>query len=473
MFSISNFSTSKLLVRASAALFAAGLFASPALAQAPDLVALSIQGPGQSQLGASASVNTFIVNLGGPLVGDIEFDILLSQDLTIDESDTVVLEHSTAFVGALNVPVTIPDTLSPGTYNWGIRVKPQATEVTTFNNEVLGGQVDLFLLDLVLDTNAPIAVSTVQGGADPSDITLQATNAGSGGAILIFNASMEPSVPWVSVTPTTSFVVAGGLAQPVVISFNTSGLPVGEHVTALRIASFADPTDFELIPITLTIGEAHFDIGDTLIGEILDPADDDVALFEMVAGEKLQVKFTTSFGNIKPTVEIISEDTGLVDTWNFKNKAQNSKQTFKAKSSGLYRLRIIGRDGTLGAYVVKTARKLPKKALEQRLKVKAGGTGLVQVAVRALSGATLDFTAEPKGGSSTLAVQIADPNGGTLDISGLVQQTSSGGLDAAGVPMNDVGEYLMTITGVGNGKKVKLVITPTQPDAGTTTVLVP
>lgn len=468
-------SAPKSLVSAVAAVLTASLLAAPASAQEPpDLVALSVQGPGQAQLGSSASVNTFIVNLGGPLVGDIEFDILLTNDLVIDGGDTVVLAHSTAFVGALNVPVTIPMSLSPGTYNWAIRVSPQATEVTTFNNEVIGGQVQLFVLDLCVDSNAPIVASTVQGGDNPSGKTLEISNCGTGGAILIFNASVEPAVPWLSVSPTTSFVVAGGQPQKVEVKFNAAGLSIGDHVTSLRLANFADASDFELIPITLTIGEARFDVGDSLIGEIFDPADTDVARFDMIAGEKMMIKFTTSFGNIKPLVEILGAGDVVLESWTFKTSAKNSKQTFKAKANGEYRIRISGRLGTLGAYVVKTSRKLPKAAQEKHLKIKADSSGTVEVAVRALAGATLDFSAEPKGkNKATLAAQLADPIGTILDISALVQETATGGVLAVGIPLEDLGDYILSVDGVAAGKTVKVTIVPTQPAPGIATVLIP
>lgn len=461
--------------RGAAALLAAAMLAGPAFAaDPPDLVALSIAGPGQVEIGAISSVNTFVVNLGGPLTGDIEFDILLTQDLVIDESDTLVLAHSTSFVGALNVPIQIPPSLTPGTYNWALRVKPQDTEVTTFNNEIIGGEVTLFVLDLCLSSTASIEASTIQGGDDPATIQRQVANCGSGGAILIFSVSAEPAAPWLTVTPSTSFVVAGGQPQPIQISFDAAGLAPGEYATTLRFQSFSNPLDFELIPVSLTIGEARFDVGDALIGEIMTGYEEDVARFDMVAGEKLKLKFTTSFGNLKPQVDILDADDLVVDSFLFATSAKKSKGTFKAQATGEYRVRVTGRDGTLGAYVIDTARKLPKAASQQKVKATVDGAGAVEVELLALPDATLDFVAKPKSAlKATLDATLSHPDEGALDISSYVQATEVG-LEATGIPLPVLGAYTLRVTGAGDpGDKVKLVISPTQPAEGGATVLIP
>ena len=460
----------------SPAVLCAGLFMTfldQASGQEPDLVALSVQGPDSAQVGGFAFVNTFIVNLGGPLTGTIDFEILLSEDLVIDASDVVVTQISTGFVGALNNAVTIPD-LPPGKYNWALRVSQTTDEVVTFNNEIVGGQTNLFEIDLCLDSTKAVSASAFKGATNPADHVIEVSNCGSGGSIMIFTATFDPPAPWLKVTPGTSFAVAGGTGQPVSLKFDVTGLEVGEYATQVLFQNFNKPSDFEIVPVTLTIGEARFVPGDTLLGEI-EEGDVDEALFDAVKGMTLSIKFTTTFGNLKPTIDIIDDQNATVKSWKLKSGANKIKKSVKLKKTGTYRLRVTSRKQSLGAYEITTKRNLPKKAEPLVTKATADDSLTADVKVLSLADATLALVVDPtKKHTGTVDVSVYDPSGLPVDIGAFVTSTKSGGIALSGLPLPDLGAYIVRVGGFGAaGEKVKVTTDPTQPAPGAAIVIVP
>lgn len=435
-----------------------------ALAEPPDLVALSVQGPDAAQIGGTVSVNTFVVNLGGPLQGSIDYDILLSQDLVIDASDVLVQSVSVGFVGAINNPVQIPASLTPGMYVWALRVATSNGEGVVFNNAIIGGQVNLFVIDLCLDSTAPLSVATVEGAPAPADHVIQVSNCGSGGAVLIFTVSTEPPVAWLDVTPGTSFAVAGGTPQAVTLKFDSGGLAPGTYTTVVRVANFNKASDVELVPVSLTVGQVTFVPGDLLLGSVAG-AEVDEAWFDALKGQTLDLKVTTTFGNIKPVISIVDEGGNELIEWNLPSAAKKVKKTVKIPATGTWRLRIGTRAGTLGSYEVITDSKLPKKASMQSFKLSPTNGLMADVKVLALMGATLDLRVEPKGSfqGPVQAVLIA-PSGQVVASTTQMLTTTLGGVQASGLELPELGEYLLRVSGFTSATdQVKVDVTPTQP----------
>lgn len=108
-----------------------------------DLQAYALQGPPVQYKvwqGKKVSVQRKIYSIGGPLVGSFQYEIRLSSNNIITTSDKLVATINSSALGTDQVQVTVPS-LSPGTYYWGMIVKPEPGETVTSNNKVAGGQV--------------------------------------------------------------------------------------------------------------------------------------------------------------------------------------------------------------------------------------------------------------------------------------------------------------------------------------------
>lgn len=443
---------------------------------APDVLALSVQGPTQALVGSTVSVNTIVINLGGAFSGDYAFDVLLSTDTTVDAGDIVTASVSSAVLGSLTVACAIPSDLTPGTYNWAMRIDPLAGETETHNNSILGGQVEVFVIDLQVSGASAVNAAALVGGDNPDSLALDVANAGSADGILIFTVTEYPEASWLAVNPSTSFAVAGGSAQRVTLSFDITGLAAGEYATQLIFLNFQDATDYTVLPVTLTIGEVTFLPGDELLGEIDSLGKTSEALFSAVEGMKLRIKVSSDTGNLKPVVSILDEDGALVRSWEFRHSEKKVKKTVKLPATGVYRLRVAGADDSIGSYRISTKAILPSRAKSFTEKVKPdSGTNTAAVTLLSLAGALLDVKVTPaeKFSGAEVDLAVAAPGGSALDISGHEIRLDNGGVSATGLTLNAAGEYVLNIAGFGgDDEKVKVKVELEQ-ELGDTTVLLP
>ena len=116
---------------------------------APDLAATKMVGPSNVSSGASVGIQFGFDNVGEPVSGPFGFEIRLSLDSVFSSSDPLVLEGTTASLGAHSVTSTIPMNLEDGTYHWMLHAKPVPGDANTQNNvmvgnaTVVGSSVDL------------------------------------------------------------------------------------------------------------------------------------------------------------------------------------------------------------------------------------------------------------------------------------------------------------------------------------------
>ncbi len=442
---------------------------------APDVLALSVQGPTQALVGSTVSVNTIVINLGGAFSGDYTFDVLLSADTTVDEGDIVTASVSSAVLGSLTVACAIPADLTPGVYNWAMRIDPLASEAETHNNSILGGPVEVFVVDLQVSGAAAVNAAALVGGDDPDSFALEVSNAGSADGILIFTVTEYPEASWLTVNPSTSFAVAGGSPQRVTLSFDIAGLAAGEWATQLIFLNYQDPTDYVIIPVTLTIGEVTFLPGDDLLGEIDSLGKTSEALFTAVEGMKLRIKVSSDTGNLKPVVSILDADGTVIRTWEFQHSSKQVKKTVKLPATGVYRLRVAGAEDSIGTYRIVTKAILPSRAQSFTEKVKpAAGTTTATVALLSLAGGLLDVKATPANKfSAEVDLAVTAPGGAPVDMTGHEIRLDNGGVQATGLALNDAGEYVLNIAGFGgDDEKVKVKVELEQV-LGDTTVLLP
>lgn len=460
---------------AAAAVTGACAFTPTAFAQAPDLVALSVSGPGQAQIGSVATVNLFVVNLGGALVGNYTADIYLSADTTIDGNDLLFSSVSSSLIGALTTSAVVPANLTPGQYNFLMRIHSAAGEVATFNNEIIGNSIVTFSVDLVVEDTSPVSAFGTADGDNPPTHILKVKNGGSADGILIFTAQEFPEVSWLSLTPTSSFALANNPANQIEVKFNIDGLAPGIYQTQVALLNFNDINDSEVVPVTLTVGRSRMNPGDRLIGEVGVPGEKDEVAFDGVTGMKVRVKVQSTTGDLKPKLTLLDPNQVVVKEYVLKHSTKGVRKNLVLPSSGEFTLRIEGADGTVGDYLISTNRKLPKKAGKVTLKVKANGGNVALVKLLSLPLAGLDFVVAPtKSFKAQPVVSLKKPDGFYLDISANTQAQANRSVIGAGVTLLGCGEYVLEITGFVNPKetlKVKLV--PTQPAPGNASVLLP
>lgn len=446
-------------------------------AQAPDLLAFNAQGPGQAQLDNNITVNALLLNLGGPLPAeDITLEILLSADTVVDAGDLVIGTKVVNLVGAFTVSAFIPDTVVPGPYNFALRIPPITGESDTTNNAVIGNAVNVFTTDLCL-VGSPnsLTVGAKVDGPNPAPQTLMVANCAATSGILIFTVFEQTPAPWLDVTPSTGFAVAGFEPQPVTLLFNTLGLGKGEYSTTLQIVNFGNPGDTELVTVTLVVDDIVVRPGDLVLGTIDEADEADECVFSGVAGMKFKVKVEAQTGNLRPKITILDhDDRTIVQSWTLPHSSKALKKSAKLPESGKFILRIEGEGGSVGAYEVLTGLKLPPAARKQKKTLKpVAGSNEASVGILALPGGELDFSVTPKKFTGPLTVSFLPPTGGAVDISANTQSDPDGGATVTAVPLDLVGEYTITLGGFAtDGEKVKLVVTPTQP-VGTGAVILP
>jgi len=445
--------------------------------QDPDLLAFNAQGPGQAQLGTNLTVNALVLSLGGALPNeDITLEILISEDTTIDGSDLVIGTKDVNVVGSFTVVCFLPESVATGPYNFALRVLPVTGETNLTNNEVLGSQVNIFDTDLcIVDTPPTLNVAATVDGPNPDPVTVLVGNcAPTSAGILVFTIFELTPAPWLDVTPSAGFVIAGFEPQPVSLLFNTAGLPTGVYSTTLQFVNFGDPGDTEFVTVNLSVDDVTVRPGDLILGTIAEGGESDEAVIEGVEGMKLKLRINAQTGNLRPKVSIIDKVTGtVIRSWVLKHKSKPIKKSTKLPATAVYTIRVEGDGGTVGAYEIATSMKLPPTAVKFKTKVKPDtGTSAGTVELLGLPGGDLDFKVKPKSFTGPLTLTFQRPTGGGLDISANTQAQQDGSTLVSDVPLDDLGTYTIGLDGfAADAEKVKITVTPTQPTGNAAVIL--
>ncbi len=442
----------------------------PSATAAHDLRATTVNGPGQVYVGSTVHATIKIDNLGDPLIGGYVAQVVLSEDVVIDASDTVVGSVTSDVLGSQTVGCTIPFGLPDVPHVWGLHVMAPGDDDVT-NNWNVGPFVNVFYVDLALDDPSPITVAVNAFGPVPDPIPVTVNNVGTPSSIVVFDVEELTPADWLMVDAPNSFAVGGFPGNDVFLRIDHAGLVPGVYTTTLRFRNSYYMDDYEDLDLTLVVGRAVFKPGDKIFGQIAGAGDIDELEFDAVAGMKLVVRVRSSSGDIVPKLSLVDPDGYVDDVVVFKHSKQLVKKLLKAKGSGRYVLRVEGKKGTKGGYAIKTHRKMPKSANAHTRKFK--GLGYEEAAVAPallLPGGTLEYAIAPNSKfEGPLGLSVKLPAGSLMDLSGAMDVLPNGTVKIEGLDNEDAcGCFELWIDGFGGGpkEKVKVMVLPTQPQQG-------
>lgn len=430
----------------------------------PDLVPISILGPQITNVGNDVTVHVSIANLGDELLGDYTAEVLLQKDAEPSKADIVVATLTTSTVSSHTLLASVPSDLESGTYHWTLRLVDVAGEIHVANNTLIGLATSVIAIDLSVADLSPIEVFVRPTDPVPAPIEVVVENVGSLGTILIYQTKATPEVSWLTIDPPENFAFGGGTPTPNRLYIDQAGLPAGEYQTTLRFQNVTDEDDFEEIPLTLTVGDSKFVVGDQLQGQISSEGEVDEILFDGLKGMKMKLAVKSKTGDLKPIITIFDPNGNVAFLLKFPHSNKSTKKTVKLKMSGEYRFVISGKKPSqAGDYRIKTSRKLPKKAKTYVAKVKDGESAQVL----AFAGAALNITSD--GGGTSFMMSL--PSGQVFDATALAEFNGST-VVIEQIPLAATGLYEITVNGIGAGK-AKLQLAPSQPSVGTSLIYLP
>jgi CARDB len=142
-----------------------------------NLVAVSVAGPAKAKAGTQVFVASNVVNGGGGYIPQFTYEVRLSKNTTITQSDPLVESFTTSELGAHVDFVTIPANLPSGDYYWGLRVLSVSGESSTSDNRVAGGAIKITKGDPDLVAYGIAGPLTIEVGEDVS-VQCAVTNEG-------------------------------------------------------------------------------------------------------------------------------------------------------------------------------------------------------------------------------------------------------------------------------------------------------
>lgn len=441
--------------------FAAGSTAGPS--DPPDLFPSALIAPQKADVGTQVPVLFIVGNFGGTPAEAHTVEILLTKDQVIDQDDLVVASVTTPLFGQISLLADIPSDLEQGFYQWAIRILPVKGETNTANNQMLGLGVEIIKIDLTLPDPGPIVVFSRL--SEPTSTLPEpeviVTNGGTPETVLIYTSKLVTDVSWLTIDPPQNYSVSGEAPTPNKLRFDKSGLAIGTYQTTIRFQNVFDPTDFEDLPITLSIGEPKFVAGDRVQGQVSMIGDVDEIVFDGLVGMTIPFEVKTGGGELK-TLLTITDPTGNVEAkLAFQPSNDYLKKSWKLKATGEYRLRIEGKNDTTGGYKIRTSRKMPTDAKPHSDVLIPGET----IEVLALGGAVLDISAKPNQAfEGPLSVAVTTPLGELMDTAGFTT-SEPGSLLIKGVPLPTSGQYTIDLTGFGDdpNERVDVSVQPVQP----------
>ncbi|MFH0945785.1 MAG: FG-GAP-like repeat-containing protein [Planctomycetota bacterium] len=200
-------------------------------------------------------------------------------------------------------------------------------------------------------------------------------------------------------------------------------------------------------------------------------------LFDGLAGSKLKLVFpqtNTAMTTLLMVLDPAGEYVKVLALDQSSSKVQKAK--VKLKTTGTHILRLLRITGTVPLNIA-TSRTIPTAGKPFSGSVKRDKTtGVALLTVLALEGAQLDAMFKPKSNfSGPMALIFFSPAGTAIDLTagGYQQSLPDGSIQLTGVPLGNLGAYQVQIQGfAADNEKVKVTLTPTQPPAGSATVIV-
>lgn len=431
---------------------------------APDLRAMSLSGPSEVWQGDKVYLTRNIVNLGAPLADGFEYQIRLSDNDTITTSDLLLKSFSSHDLGGRSEKVTIPASLSPGSYFCGLTVDRAPGELDISNNWVAGQRIEVRAddppdrPDLELDSTSEVSRNFTEGDTTPRTQVRSVKNVASSGSALLWSVQ-GAGASWLELTQASGSVPAGAQV-PVTIRLLPEGLAAGTYETTLTFINNEDPTDLETLEVRIHIDLPSFAPGEVISGFSSPATADRELTFIADAGMKLKIKSLSHAKKLKLRIAVLKPDGTPLKGVQLTRKRR--KASIRLAAFGEYTLRISNESGT-GQYDLKT-----------RARSKKGGSSMLgdsngnwfSEEVSALAGSRLDLTAVStrryEGGELTL--RLLDAHGRLLR-----SASSAGGatVEISELEIPADGQYSLRIEGIAGRKSVKFAYTlelPEEPD---------
>lgn len=438
-----------------------------------DVVALAMVGPGQAHVDSEVIVSIQLAKFGVDPAPMFTAQAVLSTDPIVDAADVLVASVTSDMIGYHSLTAYVPAGLPAGKYFWGFRILPVPGETSGTNNAVIGTEVNILRTDLELDDPTPVHFFYSPSLNEVPHADVVVSNVGSINSIVVFTIETTNPTPWLHIDAPSSFAVAGQDGNVVTLTPVIDGLPLGVYQTTVRFQNVYTVDDFTTLDVTLTVGPVILNPGDSVVGDIASPSDEDRLLVEVVEGERVMFNARGRSGDLALQLSFVDPDGQPEGELTWKHTGKFTQQKYKFARSGIYTIVISGKDDTTGAYQMKTARKLPKKARPRTVTVTAAAPA---VEVLTLNGAILDFGITPLTGFiGPILVNCESPTGTALDLVGHTKPGPSAGVHVESLTVTENGMHQVIVEGFGTdpGASAEVSIYPIQPKIGHEKIYLP
>ena len=217
-------------------------------------------------------------------------------------------------------------------------------------------------------------------------------------------------------------------------------------------------------------GRSIFLAGDTLVGEIKSPLDQDQISFFGFRNMKVKFEMLVQSGSLRPVLEILNPAGVVIRSWPLTNQAGSQKKQFRLPTSGRFRIQVRGLLGTLGDYEIRTEPVFPRKSLHLRKQGKVNRQLKLKAGFSALPGAALEALVTPKRNfANPPEVVFALPDGSEFDLLPFRSDEFGNVVHLIGVPLLAVGDYRLIVLGESRSSRARIEVTIDQP-VGSATV---
>jgi len=219
-----------------------------------DLVAKWIDGPTSTQQGNTISMKRTIESEGFFNPYSFAFEVRLSKDTTIDESDYLLTKQFSTIYGTQPFKLQVPANAPPGTFRLGLRVLKTPTEIDLTDNVYVGDWVTIHAasyVDLVAKSLHGPTTATAAVGASVK-LTRNVESAG----------TLQPSSFQVKIRLSADSQITA--SDHLVSSFATS--IYGSHEFAIQIPPDFAPGLYRLGMTVVAVGEKDAS-DDTVAGD--------------------------------------------------------------------------------------------------------------------------------------------------------------------------------------------------------------
>ena len=448
----------------------------------PDLAVTDISGPAEAYAGDTTLLNFAFDNFATPLGVGFTYnaDLVISSDLILDGSDHVLGSFvvGQSNLGLHQMVVSIPSSFAEGNYYWGLRIVDTVPgDLNPLNNLMVGDLFQVVRTNLSLEDGSPLTVFVRTPDPSSPTVPVRVNNVGTDQSIMIYSVQNLGAVSWLDLDPVSGVSVSGAEGSDINLQFNHVGLLPGDYFTTVRFQNDLIPSDFQDLPVQLTVGEAYFMPGQVFEGQITGPGDLDKITFDGIKGLVVTLRTKSLAGNIKPVLTVVDPDGIVEKVINFKRSGRFVSKKIKLAKSGTYSVEVTGKGLTTGSYRVKTDRKLPTKAKPRTRKLinpAGGGNGEIDVLI--LPGAILEFRVNPSGNfAGPVSTALTTPLGAAFDISGNSTTNPDGSVVVSNLHLDIAGKFIVSVSGWGANPnaKVTVQILPIQPARQEGTIYLP